>query len=46
MSAILPPEPDSGLSHADRFPWGAIVIIAFSLFVVGWMIMTAGAMSH
>ncbi len=42
MSAITPPDPNSGASRTDRFPWVAIVIIAFSLFVFGWMIMTAG----
>jgi len=44
MSAILPPDPGSGASSRDRFPWSAIVIIGFSIFVVGWMIMTAGTM--
>lgn len=44
MSELLPPEPSSGASIRDRFPWAALVIIGFSLFVVGWMVMTAGTM--
>lgn len=46
MPATLPPEPDSGISRNDRFPWGAVVIIVFSILVVGWMVMTAGAMAR
>jgi hypothetical protein len=36
---------DPNSPHADPFPWSAIAIIALAMVVVGWAVMTAGAVN-